>query len=101
MSDERIRLDVWLWQARFFKTRKLSAKMVEKGRIRLHRGGQIARIKKPGTPVRVGDEVIFARGLDSVQVRIEKLGTRRGPATEAVTLYHILASDTAEGASAN
>lgn len=87
MSGEACRIDVWLWRARFFKTRGLAAQAVEAGRIRLSRTGQDSRLDKPSRAVRRGDGVVFALGGRLVAVRIEALGERRGPATEARTLY--------------
>lgn len=87
MSGEACRIDVWLWRARFFKTRGLAAQAVEAGRIRLSRAGQDSRLDKPSRAVRPGDGVVFALGGRLVAVRIEALGERRGPATEARTLY--------------
>ena len=85
--SEDCRLDVWLWRARFFKTRGLAAQAVESGRMRLVRSGQEVRIDKPGRAVRAGDGLVFALGGRLVAVRIEALGERRGPATEARGLY--------------
>jgi ribosomal 50S subunit-recycling heat shock protein len=87
MSEESCRVDVWLWRARFFKTRSLAARAVEEGRIRLSRAGQDSRLDKPSRAVRPGDGLVFALGGRLVAVRIEALGERRGPAPEARTLY--------------
>jgi ribosome-associated heat shock protein Hsp15 len=84
---EDCRIDVWLWRARFFKTRNLAARAVESGRIRLLRAGQEARIDKPGRAVRPGDGLVFALGGRLTAVRIEDVGERRGPAVEARSLY--------------
>jgi ribosome-associated heat shock protein Hsp15 len=81
------RIDVWLWRARFFKTRGLAAQAVESGRIRLLRTGQQIRIDKPGRAVRPGDGLVFALGGRLTAVRIEDLGMRRGSAAEAQGLY--------------
>lgn len=87
MSDGGCRIDVWLWRARFFKTRSLAARMVEDGRIRLSRAGAETRLDKPSRTVKPGDSLVFALGERVVAVRIEDLGERRGPASEAQTLY--------------
>ncbi len=84
---EACRVDVWLWRARFFKTRSLASRFVEAGRIRLHRDGSEARLDKPSRSVRPGDGLVFAIGGRIVSVRIEALGERRGPAPEARGLY--------------
>ena len=90
-GDESCRADVWLWRARFFKTRTLAAKMVEDGRVRMTRAGQETRLDKPARPVKVGDALVFALGGRLTAVRVEALGERRGPPAEARTLYSTLA----------
>jgi ribosomal 50S subunit-recycling heat shock protein len=87
MSEDACRIDVWLWRARFFKTRSLAARFVEEGRVRLTRPGGEVRLDKPARPVRPGDGLVFAIGGRLVAVRIEALGERRGPASEAQALY--------------
>lgn len=96
MSEESLkevgacRADVWLWRARFFKTRSLAAKFVDEGRVRLTRLGQESRLDKPARPVKVGDQLVFALGGRLVAVRVEAMGDRRGPAPEARLLYSTL-----------
>jgi ribosomal 50S subunit-recycling heat shock protein len=88
MSDaDTCRVDVWLWRARFFKSRSLAARFVDEGRVRLSRGGGEARLDKPSRTVRPGDGLVFALGGRLVAVRIAELGERRGPAAEAQGLY--------------
>jgi ribosomal 50S subunit-recycling heat shock protein len=88
MSEpDACRADVWLWRARFFKTRSLAAKYLEDGRVRLTRGGQESRLEKPARPVKIGDQLVFALGGRLIAVTVEGLGERRGPAPEAHTLY--------------
>ena len=87
MSEDGVRIDIWLWRARFFKTRSLAAKMVCKGRARIARGGAIRRISKPGARVRIGDALTFPANRKIVSLIVKGLGTRRGPASEARTLY--------------
>ena len=88
MSDGEVcRIDVWLWRARFFKTRSLAARFVESGRVRLSRGGAETRIDKPGRQLSAGDGLVFALGGRLHAIRIEGLGARRGPAAEARALY--------------
>ena len=62
MSDEACRADVWMWRARFFKTRSLAAKYLDEGKVRLTRGGSETRIDKCARPVKVGDRLVFAVG---------------------------------------
>lgn len=81
-----LRIDKWLWFARFFKTRSLSAKTVDAGHVRLN--GQ--PISKPGRAVGAGDVLTFPQGKHVRVVRIVALGTRRGPAPEAQALYEDL-----------
>jgi len=79
----RIRLDKWLWHARFFKTRSLASKQVSGGHVRVNGN----RVSKPAQAVAPEDVLTFVQG-DAVRVvRILAPGTRRGPASEAQTLY--------------
>jgi len=81
-----IRLDKWLWQARFFKTRTLAAKLVAGGHVRVN----ATKTGKPAHKVGPGDALTFPQGRDIRVVRIVALGERRGPAAEAQTLYEDL-----------
>lgn len=87
MTDESCRADVWLWRARFFKTRSLAARFLDEGRVRMTRAGTEARLDKASRALKPGDEVVFALGGRLVAVRVEATGERRGPAPEARTLY--------------
>jgi ribosomal 50S subunit-recycling heat shock protein len=87
VSEDACRADVWLWRARFFKTRSLAAKYLDEGKVRLTRGGAETRIDKCARPVKVGDKLVFALGGRLIAVAVEGLGERRGPAEEARTLY--------------
>jgi ribosome-associated heat shock protein Hsp15 len=87
VTENACRIDVWLWRARFFKTRSLAARVVEEGGVRLVRGQSRAPVDKPSRTVRCGDVLAFAQGLKRVAVRVEGLGERRGPAPEAQGLY--------------
>jgi ribosome-associated heat shock protein Hsp15 len=84
---EACRVDVWLWRARFFKTRSLASRFVDEGRVRLHRDGGEVRLDKCSRNIRPGDGLVFAVGGRIVSVRIMAVGERRGPATEARGLY--------------
>jgi len=84
---ERIRLDKWLWQARFFKTRSLSAKAVTGSGVRVNG----SRVTKPATLVATGDVLTFAQEKEVRVIRIVAPGARRGPAPEARMLYEDLA----------
>jgi ribosome-associated heat shock protein Hsp15 len=98
MSEEACRVDVWLWRARFFKTRSLAARVVEEGRVRLIRAGQETRLDKPSRSVKAGDDLIFALAGRLTAVRVEGLGDRRGPAPEARALYSRLDDGAGEAA---
>lgn len=86
-AESGCRADVWLWRARFFKTRSLAARFIEDGRVRLVRGGAETRLDKASRALKPGDGVVLALGGRLLAVRIEALGERRGPAPEARTLY--------------
>ena len=87
MAEAAVRADVWLWRARFCKTRTLAARLIDEGRVRLSRAGSETRLDKPARPVKPGDGLVFALGGRLHAVRIEALGERRGPPAEARTLY--------------
>lgn len=87
MSEDSVRADIWLWRARFFKTRSLAARFVDDGRVRLTRAGQESRLDKCARPVKVGDALVFALGGKLIAVTVAALGERRGPPAEARTLY--------------
>jgi ribosomal 50S subunit-recycling heat shock protein len=89
-GEDSCRADVWLWRARFFKTRSLAARFVDEGRVRLTRAGQETRLDKPARPVKVGDALVFALGGRLVAVTVQGLGERRGPPAEARGLYALL-----------
>jgi ribosomal 50S subunit-recycling heat shock protein len=95
MEGEGCRVDLWLWRARFCKTRALASRLVDSGRIRINRGGRQGRVDKPSRTVRPGDELIFAIGARLVAIRVEGLGERRGPPAEARGLYSALELDPA------
>jgi ribosome-associated heat shock protein Hsp15 len=95
MTDEpddgvSVRLDVWLWRARFFRTRALSAEHVRKSGVRLSHAGLIRRTDKPGATLTAGDIVTFGKGANILTVEVLDLGTRRGPADEARSVYRPL-----------
>lgn len=81
-------MDVWLWRARFFKTRALAARFLEDGRVRLTRPetGE-SRVDKASRAVRPGDLLVFAIGGRLFSITVRAVGERRGPAEEARALY--------------
>jgi len=80
--DSSVRLDKWLWAARFFKTRSVAREAVSGGKV--HLNGNRA---KPGRSLDIGDELRIQRGEDEYTITIVELTTRRGPAAIARTLY--------------
>lgn len=82
-SSEKLRLDKWLWQARFFKSRSIAAEQCRAKKVRIN--GQ--HVKKPSATVVAGDVLTFPKAGDIRVIKIIALGNRRGPASEAVLLY--------------
>ena len=82
-ASPKLRLDKWLWQARFFRSRTLAAEIVHGGHLRLN--GQ--RVTKPGATVSPGATLTFVQGDRIRLIRVLAAGLRRGPATEAQMLY--------------
>lgn len=91
-GEDGIRLDKWLWHARFFKSRALASRVCAGGKVRID--GQVVR--KAHYIVRIGNVLTFPKAKEIRVVRIEGLGTRRGPATEAQALYSEIGEDGAE-----
>ncbi|MHC9085888.1 RNA-binding S4 domain-containing protein [Luteimonas sp. RIT-PG2_3] len=77
-----VRLDLWLWAARFFKTRSLAKQAIETGKVDVD--GQRA---KPARAVRVGDALRIVRGEEALEVSVQALSAKRGPAAKAQALY--------------
>jgi ribosome-associated heat shock protein Hsp15 len=82
MEPDVIRIDQWLWAARFFKTRSLARQAVAAGRVEV--GGAPC---KPSREVRVGDQVVVQRDGLRFEVRILGVSRQRGPAPVAQALY--------------
>ena len=87
MNTGTIRIDKWLWYARFFKSRTLASRAVAAGRVRINS----ERVVKSHGSVKPGDVLTFPHGRDIKVVRVVTLGERRGPAPEAQELYEDLA----------
>jgi ribosome-associated heat shock protein Hsp15 len=81
-EDGRIRVDKWLWAARFYKTRSLAAEAVAGGKVQVN-GERVKRAK----PLQVGDEVRIRQGPYELQLVVRELSGRRGPAAQAAALY--------------
>ena len=86
-GDASIRVDIWLWRARFYKTRALAGTQIKKRGVRITRHGQTRRTDNPGASVTIGDIVTFGRAPRVRSVEVVGLGIRRGPAQEAQALY--------------
>lgn len=82
-AADSIRLDRWLWQARFFKTRALATRFVSGKGVRIN----ARKVSKPAAALRIGDGLSFALHGEIRVLRILALGARRGPAPEARALY--------------
>jgi ribosome-associated heat shock protein Hsp15 len=83
---DNLRIDKWLWHARFCKTRSIAQRKALDGHIRLN--GH--RVEKPSVAVQIGDIVTLPAGGQIICIRIAALGLRRGPASEARTLYELI-----------
>ena len=83
MTAENLRLDKWLWFARFLKSRTLAQELCAGGRVRV--SGRV--VSKPSQAIRVGDVLTFPLGPHIRVIEIKALGVRRGPAEEARILY--------------
>ena len=90
-SDGKIRLDKWLWAARFYKTRSLSAEEIHKGRVLVN--GAAA---KPAREVRIGDRISLRNGPVLRTVDVRALSGVRGPAPVAALLYEETADSVAQ-----
>jgi ribosome-associated heat shock protein Hsp15 len=84
--SESLRIDKWLWHARFCKTRAIAQAKAAQGRIRLNGN----RVEKPSANVKVGDVLTLPAGDKVMSLRVLGLGLRRGPAAEAQSLYELI-----------
>jgi ribosome-associated heat shock protein Hsp15 len=89
-SDGRVRIDKWLWAARFYKTRALAAEAIAGGKVQVN-GERVKRAK----PLQVGDEVRIRQGPYEHQIVVRELSDRRGPAVQAAALYEEIAESRA------
>ncbi|MBT4888190.1 MAG: RNA-binding S4 domain-containing protein [Rhodospirillales bacterium] len=83
MNELSLRIDKWLWYARFFKSRTLASTFCASSRLRLNEH----HVSKAHQTLRVGDVLTFPLGDHVRVIEVIELGTRRGPATEAQMLY--------------
>ena len=77
-----MRLDKWLWSARFYKTRSLAAEEIGKGRVQVNRA-----VAKPSRDIRTGDTVTLQQGYLRREVIVLSLSMQRGPASQAQQLF--------------
>lgn len=81
-APERVRIDKWLWAARFYKTRQLAIKALKNSQI-----GLLKQNLKPATNIKVGDILTIKRGIHQLEIEVLGLSEQRGSATIARTLY--------------
>jgi ribosome-associated heat shock protein Hsp15 len=86
MPGERVRIDKWLWHARFYRSRVLAQQAAASGLLRLNG----LRVERASAGVQPGDIVTLPRGRDVLAVRIEAVALRRGPSAEARKLYTVV-----------
>lgn len=79
---ERLRIDKWLWAARFYKTRSLASEEIDRGRVQVN-----GMVVKPAREVKAGDMVQLRIGVISRSVLVQGVSDKRGPAPVAATLY--------------
>lgn len=82
-APEKMRVDKWLWQARFFKSRALAGEVAGSGSLRVN--GE--RVSKAAHSIRPGDVLTFPKERHIRVIQVAAIGSRRGPATEAAGLY--------------
>ena len=82
MENDHVRLDKWLWAARFYKTRSLASEAIAGGKIQVN-GDRAKRSR----PVQIGDEIRVRQGPYEHRIVVRELSARRGPAPEAAKLY--------------
>jgi ribosome-associated heat shock protein Hsp15 len=81
-SEDRTRVDKWLWAARFYKTRALAAEAITGGKVQVN-GERVKRAR----PLQVGDEIRIRQGPYEHHIVVRGLSARRGPASQAAELY--------------
>lgn len=79
---DRLRIDKWLWAARFFKTRSIAKSAIEGGKV--HIDGQRVKVSRE---ISVGDIVMIKQGWEEKEIEVLALSDKRGPAPEAQRLY--------------
>jgi ribosome-associated heat shock protein Hsp15 len=92
-AESRQRVDLWLFRARFAKTRAAAARLISEGGVRLVREGAGRRLEKPSAELAAGDALLLRQRGRLVALRVESLPLRRGPASEARLCYRELDAD--------
>lgn len=90
MADDPVRLDKWLWAARFYKTRSLATVAVNGGKVHVN-GVRV----KPSRDVRLGDVISLTRGSDPMELAVRGVSGKRGKAVDAQSLYEETAASVA------
>ncbi len=85
-----LRLDLWLYRTRFFKTRTLATAFAAKGKVRISRFGSVRRAKNGAVQVLADDILTFAQKQRIIMIKVLAMPERRGPAVEAVLCYESL-----------
>ncbi len=81
-GEKKIRIDKWLWAARFYKTRSLASEAIKGGKVSVN-----SHRAKPSREVELGDTLVLRQGFDEKTVIVQALSDKRGPATVAQQLY--------------
>ncbi len=81
-SGKKIRIDKWLWAARFYKTRSLASEAIKGGKVSVN-----SQRAKPSREVELGNTLVLRQGSDEKTVIVQALSDKRGPATVAQQLY--------------
>ena len=81
-GGKKIRIDKWLWAARFYKTRSLASEAIKGGKVSVN-----SHRAKPSREVELGDSLVLRQGFDEKTVIVQALSDKRGPATVAQQLY--------------
>jgi ribosome-associated heat shock protein Hsp15 len=95
--SERLRIDKWLWHARFYRSRVQAQAAAASGLIRLNG----TRVEKPSAGVQPGDILTVPRGREVLAIRIEALAERRGGASQAQKLYTVVCGSVLDPAAAS
>lgn len=92
--SERQRIDLWLFRARFAKTRAAAARQISEGGVRIIHDGVPRRLEKPSVEVEPGDVLMFQSQGKMLAIKVVALGARRGPSPEAHGLYREVDAET-------